>query len=50
MDLSVMINHRIASLFTSTTLMDRLKENEKVTFEIAKGDKGPKAVNVKKTA
>jgi len=25
-----------------------LKENESVTFEVAQGDKGPKAVNVKK--
>ncbi|MDP4280901.1 MAG: cold shock domain-containing protein [Bacteroidota bacterium] len=31
----------------SSGLKDRIKENDKVTFDLAEGKKGPNAVNVK---
>ncbi|MNK49232.1 Cold shock-like protein CspLA [compost metagenome] len=30
-----------------TGLVDKVKQNDKVTFEIAQGKKGPNAINVK---
>lgn len=33
----------------STGLMDRIQENDEVSFEIVEGKKGPNAVNVKLT-
>lgn len=31
-----------------TGLVDKVKQNDKVTFEIAQGKKGPNAINVKR--